>query len=88
MDTVFNIIQSAVFIAWVVITILLARRVNRLDRRIGLRVDPLEPICGCTHHLCFHDESGCGHTKDYYERIISCGCKHYSGPEQLPQVIP
>ncbi len=57
-----------------------------------------EPICGCTHHQCFHDENGCGQITTYFnyasslnertERDVKCGCKRYTGPEPLPQVIP
>lgn len=61
-------------------------------------VDP-EPICGCTHHHCFHDENGCGQVKSYFhysdnrgipsdQTDVQCGCKRYTGPEPLPQVIP
>ena len=61
---------------------------------IEMRSEP-KPICGCEHHQCFHDEDGCGyirtwqsalnHGDDYESR---CGCKRYTGPEPLPQVIP
>jgi hypothetical protein len=57
--------------------------------------DP-KPVCGCGHHQCFHDENSCAkveyHTwdrRDSYERaLVPCGCKRYTGPEQLPTVIP
>lgn len=58
----------------------------------------LQAICGCGHHQCFHDENGCDKKElwrhlnmagNEYERdYVSCGCKRYTGPEQLPTVIP
>jgi len=45
---------------------------------------------GRTHHQCFHNETGCGHT--WFARSdlppITCGCKRYTGPEPLPTVLP
>ena len=44
-----------------------------------------QPICGCGHHACFHEErSGCHH-KD--EEAVECGCVKYTGPEYLPTFI-
>jgi hypothetical protein len=60
---------------------------------------PPEPICGCHHHLALHDlakKTCTGWTKHVtlYENGIErkwefypCKCKHYVGPEYLPQYV-
>lgn len=47
-----------------------------------------QPICGCGHHVSFHDDKGCHHVKtDYYDRETStCGCVKYVGPEAREEV--
>jgi hypothetical protein len=39
---------------------------------------PAEPICGCGHHVSFHDlpESTC-HKRT---RLVQCTCRRYAGP--------
>lgn len=54
---------------------------------------PPAPVCGCTHHLSYHDPaSGECHelvkvpstmTKDSYH--TQCACRKYTGPEPLPE---
>jgi len=87
-----DIIQSLSICILAVTLILLTRRVNRQPAVIVPQVpykEP-EPICGCTHHHCFHDDNGCGQKAVRYDgtMVIACGCKRYTGPEPLPQVIP
>jgi hypothetical protein len=111
-NVVVDLLQSCALILWVVMMVLVTRRVNRLDRRSGeqriiyqhmpsaslsapYQEEP-KAICGCSHHQCFHDETGCGKSElvtevrrnDFDRQIVPCGCKRYTGPEQLPQVIP
>lgn len=38
-----------------------------------------EFYCGCGHHLCFHDENGCG-DRDEEDGWQNCNCKRYIGP--------
>lgn len=99
-----DLAQSLALVIWLILMILLQRRINRLDRRINREFatptvtyrlenpDP-QPICGCKHHQCFHDENGCGgmdvhRNSNGYNDQVDCGCKRYAGPEQLPKVIP
>ena len=46
----------------------------------------VQPICGCTHHASYHDETGC-HFIDLegYRQETECGCRKYMGPEPLPE---
>ena len=89
-----------IIVQWIFIYILIMRTsTKRLATHAQQKVqyiisppeDP-EPICGCKHHLCFHDDSGCNadgksvYVIDRYE-LIHCGCKGYIGPEMLPKVI-
>lgn len=66
--------------------------------RRGIRSPkPVEPICGCEHHYSFHDpKTGECHGTDrrakYNDRgtyvgvhEIPCTCRHYTGPEPLPE---
>lgn len=53
-----------------------------------------EPICGCAHSYAFHDGKGCHHPDSAYverfgpfQRVATCTCRHYVGPEPLPRVI-
>jgi len=87
-----DIIQSLSICILAITVILLARRVNRQPTMIVAQ-EPYkepEPICGCMHHQCFHDENGCGKHISYSNGFpqATCGCKRYTGPEPLPQMIP
>ena len=100
-----DLLQSfLIIVQWIFIYILIMRTSTKsLTRFAGDEVrrfvmaappeDPEpEPICGCKHHLCFHDDSGCNaggkqvYVIDHYE-LTTCGCKAYIGPEVLPKVI-
>lgn len=98
-----DLIQSAAIVFLTAMVITVARRFNRIDRRSGEQriiyqqlpesQDP-QPVCGCKHHQCFHDENGCGKTDTWASYGTTdtawqpCGCKRYTGPEPLPTVIP
>lgn len=104
-----DLIQSFSIIILTIMTFLLVRRVSRLDKRgdsqkfikdyqVSRQLED-QPVCGCGHHQCFHDENGCGKTDSssyFYPTLnhpeplppVSCGCKRYTGPEHLPMVIP
>lgn len=50
--------------------------------------DPHAPICGCGHHLAFHDraEGGCHQRVPLPDDSTGpCRCSQYIGPEPLPQ---
>jgi len=106
-NVITDILQGVTILALVAWITLLARAVRSLPARAIVHEvssysshDEPKPICGCTHHQCFHDENGCGHV--WVSRVqfdvvgralndgdaITCGCKRYTGPEQLPTVIP
>lgn len=54
---------------------------------------PSQPVCGCDHHLSYHDpDTGQCHgmmkipssgSRDSFHQ--SCTCRRYSGPEPLPE---
>jgi hypothetical protein len=52
---------------------------------------PPPPICGCEHHLAFHEMDGEGNPTGHCREIINshngteCGCQRYTGPEPLPE---
>ena len=42
------------------------------------------PICGCGHHLSYHDDyQGCHHPVGIIRD--PCPCRKYSGPDPLPE---
>jgi hypothetical protein len=92
------VVQSLAIIGMFVLYMLCLRDLQRIQRRSKMITEEPyeepEAICGCTHHQCFHDETGCGHNSRIYEgystqpKILSCGCKKYMGPEHLPKVLP
>lgn len=50
-----------------------------------------EPICGCKHHLSFHDDKGrCHWNMSYWEGepYVQCDCRRYVGPEPMPIILP
>jgi hypothetical protein len=101
LNTVMNMLQSALILFMMIMGILVTRRVGRLEQKRQLQTyssvfqpkpDP-EPICGCGHHHCFHDETGCANLdrlwvseQGIWTYAKSCGCKRYTGPEPLPTV--
>ena len=52
-------------------------------------------ICGCTHHLAFHDRKT-GRCNNYQPGVheaktgacIQCKCQQYTGPQPLPEYYP
>jgi hypothetical protein len=91
--------QSGLIAFLTIMMCLTVRKMNRLGHlsqptMIHYRSMPEEPqaICGCKHHQCFHDETSCGATVSdpdgFPVRDGKCGCKRYTGPDQLPTVIP
>jgi hypothetical protein len=48
-----------------------------------------EPICGCEHHVAFHEagENRC-HAKTGPARDRDCTCQKYVGPQPLPIFWP
>lgn len=38
------------------------------------------PVCGCGHHLSFHNGIECSHLIQYGNQLIRCGCARYIGP--------
>ena len=49
---------------------------------------PTQPICGCGHHKSFHQNDGACQERvyvSYVEGHKQCTCKHYVGPEPLPE---
>jgi hypothetical protein len=62
-------------------------------RRKGLRPQkPPQPICGCDHHLSYHDpQTGACHAQvyighwDWQDQHRACTCRQYAGPERLPE---
>ena len=93
-----DLLQSfSIVMQWIFIYFLIRRtnpkRVQTIERVIMPPEDP-EPICGCKHHACFHDDSGCNANGDrtYNQNsqaysYARCGCRGYIGPEVLPKVI-
>ncbi|MFE4449732.1 hypothetical protein [Streptomyces sp. NPDC056796] len=60
---------------------------ERGERRRRAENGP-EPICGCRHHLAYHDarEGVCYaevRDSDHAEERSQCSCRRYSGPEPL-----
>lgn len=49
---------------------------------------PVEPICGCEHHLSFHNrkEGICRKNVGTAKHPMQCECQGYSGPEPLSQI--
>jgi len=76
--------------AWVVIVwAVLMGAVGLLSYRFGYRgaqrLDQQRPICGCSHHLSFHERSGrC--RWDHFNRM-HCTCQRYIGPEPVPTFL-
>lgn len=72
------------------------------DRRSAAREraeKKLQPLCGCTHHVAYHDpDSGVCNAAvqvatrwDYYRKPIewkhrACGCRQYIGPRPLDTI--
>jgi hypothetical protein len=64
-----------------------------LQRRIGILTEDPAPICGCGHHISFHDEEGCHITVTITREamfgprgmVTTCPCVRYVGPEPLPR---
>jgi hypothetical protein len=89
------IVGQAVLIIWLLIqlgvnTHNLNHRIDRASRHLERTKEPEDPkpICGCSHHQCFHDESGCKSARRYDGETLVCGCLRYAGPEVLPTVLP
>ena len=67
---------------------------KKLQQRVRSLEEP-DPLCGCGHHISFHDEKGCHYTVVYTRPakfgVVSlfsdCPCVKYVGPEPLPKVI-
>jgi hypothetical protein len=67
----------------------LAGRSHRKHAQPRRYEDP-KPICGCGHHMSYHNNDGC-HWQlwdEYEERTETCACKQYIGPTPLPEIIP
>lgn len=49
---------------------------------------PVKPICGCGHHVAFHNRnSGSCHGENIRGKTVrQCTCQSYSGPTPLSQV--
>lgn len=59
---------------------------------------PAEPLCGCGHHLAYHDLEK-GECNNYQPGVVkyengkattikvNCKCRQYTGPEIAPQYI-
>jgi len=45
---------------------------------------PAEAICGCRHHLSYH-EDGTGRCS-FESNWANCTCRHYVGPAPLPEL--
>lgn len=95
MGALIDLMQWAVIVFIIIIGMRMTHRMGRLESRgpivryhqlPSLSEDP-KPICGCDHHQCFHDESGCG-AQGRNDYTPPCGCKRYTGPEALPTVLP
>jgi hypothetical protein len=60
---------------------------------------PIQPICGCKHHLSMHDKTGRCHGSverpsryDYAGdvtayKFVSCACQQYIGPQPMMELI-
>lgn len=57
-------------------TMLVVVAKEREQKRLAAR-----PICGCRHHVSFHDDTGCHHNAGGYHQNLSCGCQRYVGPK-------
>jgi len=92
---IFSALGNVILGAWlaaplVLIGYWLGRRGS--GRSTELRMGDLNAICGCGHHMAFHNQD----TGKCFYRVwwsdkrpgMYCGCQHYLGPEHLPQVIP
>jgi hypothetical protein len=61
------------------------------SRRRRRRVKPQPPICGCEHHLAFHELADEGDPIGPCRKIVAtyhgteCGCQRYTGPVPLPE---
>lgn len=61
------------------------------SRRHHRRVKSPPPICGCEHHLAFHELDDEGNaTGPCHEIVVThnateCGCQRYTGPVPLPE---
>ena len=63
----------------------------QLQQRVRHPSDP-DPLCGCGHHISFHDDEGCHFTVTHSRPakfgprsvLTTCTCVHYVGPEPLP----
>lgn len=93
--TAFIFVFEIAMIIWLVIMSFLNARAIRRAPTPTVQPESYQdpkPICGCEHHHCFHDENGCGHTYNWYDiniwKIVTCGCKRYTGPQPLPTVLP
>lgn len=45
---------------------------------------PVQPVCGCGHHVSFHWEGTgrCHHNEQY---LNACCCQGYTGPVPMPE---
>lgn len=56
---------------------------GRVTRKPGFKA--IRPICGCGHHLSYHDDKGCSWHKvslDYWGKVVAgsevtCPCRKY-----------
>jgi hypothetical protein len=75
------------------------RKIAHREKMRGLEVEakrreleakypkPVEPICGCEHHLSFHlGGKKCNKQIGTVKRPQTCECPNYQGPEPLSQV--
>jgi len=61
--------------------------------QLQLRYKKTEPICGCQHHLAYHDRET-GQCHEYQPGVmvletkakVKCKCRRYVGPEPLSDV--
>lgn len=49
---------------------------------------PVQPICGCEHHVAFHNRENntCSKNIGTTKHPSQCECQGYSGPEPLSQI--
>lgn len=49
------------------------------------KVKETGPVCGCKHHVSFHEQgSGPCHKISSWD-MSRCSCRKYTGPEPLPE---
>jgi hypothetical protein len=65
-----------------------SRRLEILEAKSRMRAEAAagppepQPVCGCTHHLSFHNPRTATCAVD------GCRCQQYVGPEPLGHVVP